>query len=739
MAAEAEQRAQGPGGDRFRWVWAVGLLVVAISRALAVFDGPWEADEALFALGVLDFHVPGHRPHPPGFPGFVLTGRVVWWLVGDPLLALRIVSIVASLGGLVLLDDLLRRLVRREIAAVTTLAFAFVPGVWAHSARAFTTTVALAALLAALWTGVRAIEAEKPTVGPLPWLWVGYALCVRPQLVVVVACLAIVVVIERARRAGWRTALAFAAWSLPAAAIVIAVYVGVALDSGGFDAYLASLRAHVGRHSAAMGNGLPALERLCLVRVCGGRVGFFVITTLAGVGLGRAFVDCRGFAFAATLSVGVITASMLWAHHPAFPRYSVLWVAALVPLVALALDGVPRPWGEPLALGLTAVAIGWTWPAIQTMRTRPMPAVAALDLAVERGASHIVHSPGSSPFARLVAEHPRMDAVEPLQLRALGERWPARALAIDAHILQGDSRVLDGATVGRRAFEITDPMTRRLGQDRYDRASLTWQGVVLGDDVYQTEHTPSGQRFVWLSERATLHPPVPAALEDHQLRLDVLVVGDRSPQRVDARCEDRPLGSWTLDAGPHTLTMALPTCVDPSSVTLTLPDAVARGRDPRSLSLRLVRAWVEGPSIRVEDGEWSLGDERALAAAGVVHEGLYNPESFGDRRGRWMSGHATLSIPAEPGFVDVTLARPAFLEEAGESAPFVVETDADRRVGTLDDQPMTVRLRTEAPAGRVTVRLSGPTFVPADRRAQSADRRELAAIVYTLARARGLP
>lgn len=739
----------GPGPG-FRWTWSIGFGLVALSRALALFDGPWEADEALFSLGVLELHVPGHRPHPPGFPGFVLAGRVIWWLVGDPLLALRLLSIAGSLLGIVALDRLLRRIVSPPIAALTAFAFAFVPGVWAHSARAFTTTPALGLILAAGWIWTVRRERDGPRSGPgsgpgpWPWLLIAWALTMRPQLVVPLAVALAGIGAIALRRAGPRCLLRPALWAGLGALAVAGAYAGVALDSGGFAPYLAALEHHAAAHGRAIGagGGLPALERLCLVRVMGGVGGFAAIVVLASAGAILAFVRVGlGFGLTAVAVVAVTTATLVYAHHPAFPRYSVVWVAVLTPWVALSLDALaawPRRAGSASALGLGHVlgllaalagAVA-SWPAIAYMRGHPLPAVAAVDLAVAGGARELLHSPGTSPFVRLLAESPRSPKLAPDQLdHAVLPR--DRRLDRTAALLQVDAAVLDGATVIRDLFEIDSPAARRLGQDRYDRAVLVRQGVVLGAQMYRIERDPGGERFVWLGERARLFAP--SGLDDpaHRLVLDLLVVGDRAPQRVVARCDAIALGQWTLAAGPAQLELPLADCR--GAVELELPDARLGGREARKLSLRLLRAWVEGPGVAVADASWSLGDREALAALGVEHDGFYNPENFASRQGRWMAGEGTLSFPAEPGIIELTLARPPFLEAEGE---VVIETDADRYVGGLDDQPMTVRLRTEAPDGRARVELRGPSFVPSARRAQSRDDRELAVIVYGVARRR---
>lgn len=77
-----------PGTRRGALLTAAAVTAVALSRLLLLPDGPWEQDEALFAVGVLDFDVTRHRPHPPGFPGWIALGRLLHPFVGDPVRAL---------------------------------------------------------------------------------------------------------------------------------------------------------------------------------------------------------------------------------------------------------------------------------------------------------------------------------------------------------------------------------------------------------------------------------------------------------------------------------------------------------------------------------------------------------------------------------------------------------------------------------------------------------------------------
>ena len=91
------------------------LLFVAggLSRLLFVGPVPINWDAVQFALGVERFDLHMHQPHAPGYILYVLMGRAINLLVGDPSVSLALLSVLASalaaplvyLSALDMLDD----------------------------------------------------------------------------------------------------------------------------------------------------------------------------------------------------------------------------------------------------------------------------------------------------------------------------------------------------------------------------------------------------------------------------------------------------------------------------------------------------------------------------------------------------------------------------------------------------------------------------------------------------------
>ena len=154
---------------RLDWTWLLALFVVLVATGIGLRD-PWPADEPRFALIARDMLASGEW-FVPRVAGDVYADKppLYFWLMaawmhvtGSMRAAFLLPSLIASLGCLVLVYDLARRLWNRHTALIAgTLLLLTVQFVWqARQAQidatlCFWTTLSLYALLRHLVLGPR--------------------------------------------------------------------------------------------------------------------------------------------------------------------------------------------------------------------------------------------------------------------------------------------------------------------------------------------------------------------------------------------------------------------------------------------------------------------------------------------------------------------------------------------------------------------------------------------------------
>src|SRR5436190_15277229 len=110
-----------------------------------------DLDSINFALGVRQFDVAHHQPHPPGYPVYIALAKVVHAVVPDDARALGLVSVVAGGLGVLAMAVLFLRLERLSGSMAwlpaTALAMSS-PLYWFTAVRPLSDMAGLAAALA---------------------------------------------------------------------------------------------------------------------------------------------------------------------------------------------------------------------------------------------------------------------------------------------------------------------------------------------------------------------------------------------------------------------------------------------------------------------------------------------------------------------------------------------------------------------------------------------------------------
>ncbi len=313
----------------------------------------WDADQ--FALGIGQFDVLHHQPHPPGYPGYILLGRLLMPVFGDANAALVALSILGECAGVAIAFLFARALFGSFAGWVTALAMMTSPLFWYYGEAANTYALEPALSMGVAWFAWRAWNGDRAGAVPAAVLLAaGGAL--RPSLAVLLAPLALAAVWRLRDRRALLTALgaglaATSAWAVP---LVIA--------SGGPTAYWhasASLGGDVTSSTAIWRAGLGGLMTTsdAVVKGIMLELGLFAVIAVFGLGLAGRLLPpgqapaLHGYALFAWIWVlpGLLTFLLIHIGE-------IVYVGVFMPAIFLALgpavSATVRSLGRP----------GWAWP-----------------------------------------------------------------------------------------------------------------------------------------------------------------------------------------------------------------------------------------------------------------------------------------------------------------------------------------------------------------------------------------
>ncbi|MCC7123976.1 MAG: DUF2723 domain-containing protein [Acidobacteria bacterium] len=381
-----------------------------------------DIDSVNFALGVRDFDVAAHRPHPPGYPVYIAMGKVAAAIVGavsgaaaPSTIEARALSLLSWLAAMLLPFLVYRvfaaaRAVRDQTPpwtgldapALATAALTLTnPLIWTMTVRPMSDlpglTLALAAqacLLTAWWwqtppaDGDRRLEPEMTAMSGrmlvVGALLAGLAIGLRTQTLWLTAPVLLAVLVDRIGRgvagaligATMTSAIGALAWAVPLVVV-----------SGGMQEYLAALGTQAGEDFASGEmlylNPAPRLIALALVHTFidpwdGWLLALPVLALAAAGAVHLLWRDRRTLALVAAMGVPYLVFHLLF-QDTSFIRYAM----PLVPMVAfLAVQGAALVSARaviPVAAALSLAAVAVATPTTMTYATAPAPAVQVLD------------------------------------------------------------------------------------------------------------------------------------------------------------------------------------------------------------------------------------------------------------------------------------------------------------------------------------------------------------------------
>ena len=631
-----------------------------------------DLDAINFALGVRDFDVSRHQPHPPGYPVFIAAAKASTALlaaIGVPVSEVRGLSILSTVAGALLLPVLFLlfdgltndRTVSAWGAVVTVLS----PLVWFNALRPLSDLTGLAVVVVAQallvsvimrpWTGN---AARRLIVGALV---TGVAVGIRSQnFVLTVPLLAVAVAMPGRHLRPWSRLCAVAAvvvaglsWGIP---LVVA--------SGGLAEYLSALRNQAGEDFS--GVVMLWTARSARVALDGIRHSFlwpwgsiaagWTVLLLAAAGAVRMLL-------AGPRALGLLAAAFapyavfhLLFQETVTTRYALPLIVPTALLAVYALAGLGRMAVHGGSVALAAWCLIVTLPAVSSYAERPAPPVRALSDALDTAAPgdlvamHAVmrrteqwyHDNASGRV--IVARHGR-------EIDSLVERWrsqPDRRINFIADPRRSDLARLDARSrVLTRAYEWGFPELPFVGGTRPGEArlySLSPPGWML-DTGWAVTAEVGGQ-----TARAGAEPHRRPAVAWVRARAEeaTLMIGGRnlgpsgSPHvRFTLSAGGRMLASFEAESGYFFQTRTLPSGVFAQAGSYTPLQVMATSTPQAGVSASLEQFDLQSPGVPM------------VGLADGWHEPEYNPAH--GRAWRWMSDRATLWVRAVGHDVTLTL------------------------------------------------------------------------------------
>lgn len=426
-----------------------------------------DLDSVNFALGVRDFDVARHQPHPPGYPVYIALAKAstaTLRLVGVEAPAPRGLAIWSALGGALALPALFvffRRVEGRStLAAWSLLVIAACPLYWFTALRPLSDMLGFAAAIWAL-----AIVSGDPSPRAIfgGALLAGLAIGIRSQTAVLtVPLLAYVTLSRRDVAAAIGATASFAAgaiaWGIP-----------LLIVSGGLTAYLHALSFQAG----ADFGGVMMLWTHHTVRDIAQallntfvwpwdwRTGIVVCVLAAGGAIRIAWRAPRA-ALTLAIAFGPYAVFHLLFQETITTRYAV----PLVPFVAYAalaaIEGLPARAMQAAAIGIAALSLVVAVPASAVYAREGAPVFRAFDdMAATAHGGDRVDAIAMHASARRPAEWVAPILPAPVAFAPHGREWLALVAIWKANT---SARIWFAADPARTDLALFDPHARETAR-----------------------------------------------------------------------------------------------------------------------------------------------------------------------------------------------------------------------------------------------------------------------------------
>ncbi|MBI2835815.1 MAG: glycosyltransferase family 39 protein [Acidobacteria bacterium] len=414
--------------SRREWIAlaAAAILMLAV-RAPFLSASLDEFDSINFDLGVHDYDPPAHRPHPPGYPVYILLAKLTHALFDSHGAGLGSLSVILGAASVVPVYLLFRQLASPATAALASLLTLFNPIIWFNSVRPMSDTTGFFFVVLSHCTLLYTVGRSATAWGVAAGLS-GLAVGVRIQALVLVLPLLLYGCARRrayapiaiagfgAGVAMWLPPMVYLSGGVDRLAESFALLVRDALP---VEPLLSHLTVRAAAYAAAdVLLGAWGDYRLGLVILALGVIG----------GARLVWSDRR------RLAIALLLFAPYGAYHYFTQMTEVLrYTIPIVPLMAFpaasafAFRALPARFVYAPAMAFIAVASALTVPALHAYKSTPSPPFQALAAVQEHAARESVVVTGHHAFARyLPLLPPHISTLQPMprrEWRTLTEYW----------------------------------------------------------------------------------------------------------------------------------------------------------------------------------------------------------------------------------------------------------------------------------------------------------------------------
>ncbi|HEX8617058.1 MAG TPA: hypothetical protein VF911_05700, partial [Thermoanaerobaculia bacterium] len=363
--------------SRERTIVIAVALVCAATRFLALARSLWEWDEALLVLGMRDYNVAIHHPHPPGFPVYVGLAKLLRLVTASDFRALQAINIVAAMLVFPAMVCFARALGCRVSTAITAGAlFAFFPNVWFFGGTAFSDVPSVVLVLFAVAFMLRGAGSRNA-------YWLGtfllaLAIGIRPQNFLVGL---IPGIYATSKRRPHEIAIAL----LIGVLVVGAAFGGAMYATGSAETFIAAIRGH-GEYIARVDSWQSAerppmwrlLDRFFVKQYQSPLLGViatvFVLVSIAGSLRERS----RPMLFNALAFVPFALFAWAMLDRHSVSRFSIAYQPMFALLLADGIERAGKKYAPILAAAMLAAFAIYTLPALTPVRNEVAPSIAAV-------------------------------------------------------------------------------------------------------------------------------------------------------------------------------------------------------------------------------------------------------------------------------------------------------------------------------------------------------------------------